>query len=222
MNDAAIKRGQNIKYLPRVFTEQGVAMLATILKSKVATQTSIAIMDAFVTMHKYISSNLIEQRYINGLVYRHDEEILKLKETLDQMQEKTEIHAIFFEGQIYDAYSILVDILNEAKNEIIIIDNYAGKELLDLLKSIDTKIVIISKNLDEVLIKKYQNQYDNIVFYQLDIFHDRFVILDREKLYHCGSSFKDLGKKCFAINEMISEEILNILLDKIFLENKKG
>lgn len=109
-----------------------------------------------------------------------------------------------------------MDILNKAMREIIIIDNYAGKELLDILKNINKKIIIISKNIDETLIKKYEKQYINVEFKQLDIFHDRFIIIDRNKLYNCGSSFKDLGKKCFSINEMEAKVILNNLMSKLF------
>lgn len=200
---------------PRVFTEQGVYMLATILKSKIASQVTLNIMDAFVLMKKYISNNLIEQRYINDLVLKHSEDIRLLKNSFDKLNRATKINAVFYEGQIYDAYSLLLDILNQATKEIIIIDNYAGKELLDILKNIDRRILIVSKNIDNILIKKYKVQYHNVEFKCLDIFHDRFIIIDRQVLYHCGSSFKDLGKKCFAINKMESCEILNSLLNKI-------
>jgi len=120
------------------------------------------------------------------------------------------------QGQIFDAYALLLDIFDTAKEEIIIIDNYAGKELLKILKNIDKKIVIISKNIDDTLVKKYESEYSNIEFKSIDIFHDRFVIIDRKKLYSCGASFKDLGKKCFAINEMETEELINNLLNRIF------
>ena len=201
---------------PRVFTEQGVAMLATILKSQVATQISIKIMDAFVVMRKYISNNLLGQKYINNLVYKHDEDIKLLQTSFDKLQEKTKNNAIFFEGQIYDAYSLLLDILNKTKEEIIIIDNYAGKELLDILKNVNVKIKIYSTNMNEVLIKKYQKEYDNVELIYNDKFHDRFIILDNSVLYHCGSSFKDLGKKCFAISKIDDDEILNGIQKRIF------
>ena len=94
-----------------------------------------------------------------------------------------------------------MDILGKAKQEIIIIDNYAGKEQLDLLKKINIKIILVSKNIDGILKKKYESQYNNISFISNNSFHDRFIILDKNKLYSCGASFKDLGKKCFAINE---------------------
>ena len=208
-------QGKYTKYPPRVFTEQGIYMLATILKSKIATEITIRIMDAFVLMRQYISSNLIEQKYINNMVLKHDNEIKLLSKALNTFKEKERINTIFFDGQIYDAYSLLLDILNTSKEEIIIIDNYAGKELLDILKNINKKIIIVSNNIDNILKNKYEKQYNNITFINNNTFHDRFIIIDKSKLYSCGASFKDLGKKCFAINEISSNEILINLLNKI-------
>ncbi len=110
----------------------------------------------------------------------------------------------------------MLDIFETAQEEIIIIDNYAGKELLKILSKINKKIIIVSKNINEELIKKYESEYNNIEFKNIDIFHDRFIIIDKKKLYSCGASFKDLGKKCFAINEMDSKETIDNLLNKIF------
>ena len=201
------------RYNPRVFTEQGVAMLATILKSKIATRVSIAIMDAFVLMRRYISTNLVEQKYINNQVLKNTEDIKILKETFDEFKPK--INSIFYEGQIYDAYSLLMDILNKANNSIIIIDNYAGKELLDILKDINKPITIISKNINETIKNKYLKQYNNITFSNNDTFHDRFIIIDNNILFTCGASFKDLGKKWFCLSRIEDKEILNSLLKKI-------
>lgn len=202
--------------MPYVFTEQWVAMLATILRTKVAEEVSIRIMDAFVEMRKYINNNLIEQTYINKLVIKDHERINLLEETFSKLEEKTKRNSIFFEGQIYDAYSLLIDILNTSRNEIIIIDNYAGKELLDILKDINKNITIISKNISDELEKKYLSQYQNINFIHSDSFHDRFIIIDDQILYHCGSSFKDLGKKCFAISKIEDKNILNNLVKEIY------
>lgn len=201
------------RYNPRVFTEQGVVMLATILKSKIATRVSIAIMDTFVLMRRYISTNLVEQKYINNQVLKNTEDIKILKETFDEFKPK--INSIFYEGQIYDAYSLLMDILNKANNSIIIIDNYAGKELLDILKDINKPITIISKNINETIKNKYLKQYNNITFINNDTFHDRFIIIDNNILFTCGASFKDLGKKCFCLSRIEDKEILNSLLKKI-------
>ncbi len=189
------KQGLNIKYLPYVFTEQGVAMLSAILKTDVAEEISIKIMDAFVAMKNIINTSLIEQKYINSLVLEHDNEIRLLQESFNKLSTKEKINHIFYNGQIYDAYSLLIDILNKAKKEIIIIDNYAGKELFDITKDIKVNIKIYTKNIDEVSKKKYMQEYSNIEIITTDIFHDRFIILDNKELYNLGSSLKDIGKK---------------------------
>ena len=190
---------------PRVFTEQGVYMLATILKSKVAVETTLNIIEGFVSMRKYFR-NIIDT---NDILVNHENRLLKLENVFDKTKE--DINKIFFEGEIYDAYSLLMDILNKSYEEIIIIDNYAGKELLDILKNINKKITIVSSNIDTVLKKKYESQYNNITFINNKSFHDRFIIIDREILYTCGSSFKDLGKKCFSINLLNNKYIKEIL-----------
>ena len=193
-----------------VFTEQGIAMLVTILKSKVATQVSIAIMDAFIVMRKFISSNLLEQKYVNNMVFELDERIKLLEDTFSKFD--TFSNEIFFEGQIYDAYSLLIDIFNTSKESIIIIDNYISKELLDILSKTERKVTIYTKVIDNNLINKYNSQYHNVTIKINNSFHDRFIIIDNKVLYHCGASFKDLGKKCFAINKIEGKEILcNIL-----------
>ncbi len=201
-----------IRKLPYVFTEQGVAMLSSVLRTDIASKVSINIMRAFIEVKKYISNNLIEQKYINELVLKDNKRIDLLEQTFNNFKEKN--NHIFFEGQIYDAYSLLMDILNKSKKEIIIIDNYAGKELLDILKDINKNIIIISKNITEELIKKYRKQYKNIKFISNNSFHDRFIIIDKKELYHCGSSFKDLGKKCFAINKIEDKDYLNRILEE--------
>ena len=220
------------RYKPFVFTEQGVSMLSSVIHTDVAIKVSIVIIDAFVAMRKYISSNLIEQKYINNMVLKHEESINLLQESFEKLETKyiehdtkidlildkldnTVNNHIFFEGQIYDSYSLMVDILSKAKSEIIIIDNYAGKKLFDLLRDIKVPIKVYSKNFDIELVKKYNSQYSNISSFIHNGFHDRFIILDKSILYHCGSSFKDLGIKCFAINKVESNEILDNLLAKI-------
>ena len=146
---------------------------------------------------------------------KHDSEIKQLQESFDKLEEKELRNKIFFEGQTYDAYSLLIDILSKASEEIIIIDNYAGKKLLDYLKDIDKNIIIVSSNINEVLINKYQEQYHNIKFINNNTFHDRFIIIDKKILYSCGASFKDLGKKCFAINKIEDREYLNLILSNL-------
>ena len=210
LNKSNNLRGQHYKYLPYVLTEQGIMMLSGLLKSDIAVKVNIQIIDAFVKMRRYFANNF----NTNELLLNHENRIQLLENTLDSFKEQ-KIKKIFFEGQIYDAYSILVDILNKARTEIIIIDNYASKELLDILKDINLKIIIVSKNVDSVLKEKYSKQYKNVEFIDNNSFHDRFIILDRSKLYTCGASFKDLGKKCFAISEFNDinylEQIINTL-----------
>ena len=210
LNKSNNLRGQHYKYLPYVLTEQGIMMLSGLLKSDIAVKVNIQIIDAFVKMRRYFANNF----NTNELLLNHENRIQLLENTLDSFKEQ-KIKKIFFEGQIYDGYSILVDILNKARTEIIIIDNYASKELLDILKDINLKIIIVSKNVDSVLKEKYTKQYKNVEFIDNNSFHDRFIILDRSKLYTCGASFKDLGKKCFAISEFNDinylEQIINTL-----------
>lgn len=208
------KRGGKYKN-PRVFTEQGVYMLATILKSKEATKITIAIMDAFVVMKKIINTSLIEQKYFNELTIKNTEDIKLLQESFDKLNTKESNNHIFYEGQIYDAYSLLIDILSKAKKEIIIIDNYAGKKLFDIIRDINVKIKIYTENIDNISKEKYEKQYSNIEIINTNIFHDRFIIIDNRVLYHSGASFKDLGKKCFAITKIVEDNILEELLDKL-------
>ncbi len=192
--------------MPRVFTEEGVLMLATILKSKVAASTTIAIMDAFVAMRKYISSSIIEQKYINNLVLEDHEKVKLLQESINEMNKKEKVNTLFFEGQIYDAYSLLKNIFDKASKEIIIIDNYIDRHLLDVLKT-------NKYNNEDYL--KYKKEYSNVELIINNNFHDRFIILDKSILYHSGASFKDLGSKCFAISKIDDKDMLNSLLKHI-------
>ena len=206
-------KGHYRKYLPRVFTEQGVAMLATILKSKVAVQTSIQIMDAFILMKQYISNNLIEQKYINDLVLKNSKRIDLIESVLSEFKEKN--NHLFFKGQIYDAYSLLIEIFNKSKNEIIIIDNYVDKNLLDILSKIKKDIIVITNKYNNTDYIRYKKQYKNVKVIVNNDFHDRFIIIDKKKLYHSGASFKDLGKKCFEISKIEEVDILEKLLKKL-------
>ena len=202
-----------VRKMPYAFTEQGVAMLATILKTPVADIVSMKIIDAFVYMKKYLS---FENK--NSIILNHEERILKLEEFFDKLNEKEKINAIFYEGQIYDAYSLLIDIFKEANEEIIIIDNYADKSILDMITNLNVEVTIVTRKfnlLKDIDIKKYNRQYHNLKVIYSDKFHDRFVILDKKVLYHSGASFKDLGNKCFAINKIEDNEYLKNILKKI-------
>lgn len=210
-------RGQHRKYLPYVFTEQGIAMLSGLLRNEIAVQVSINIMDAFVEMRKFLISNgqvfqrltnveykLIEQ---NKMLTEHEEKFEKVFDEL-QKHEKVEFkQKIFFNGQIYDAYSLIIDIIKRAKNKILIIDNYIDASILKMLakKNKNVGVVILTSqncNLTKLDIQKFNKQYPNLKLTYTNKFHDRFIIIDNKELYHCGASLKDLGKKCFAISKI--------------------
>ena len=208
-------RGEHRKYLPYVFTEYGITMLAGILKSELAIKMSLRIVDIFITMKNYINTSLIEQKYFNELTIKNTEDIKLLQESFDKLNTKESNNHIFYEGQIYDAYSLLIDILSKARKEIIIIDNYAGKKLFDIIKNINVNVKIYTENIDNISKEKYEKQYNNLEIINTNIFHDRFIIIDNKVLYHSGASFKDLGKKCFAITKMEDDSILKELLNKL-------
>ena len=208
-------RGEHRKYLPYVFTEYGIIMLAVILKSELAIKMSLRIVDIFITMKNYINTSLIEQKYFNELTIKNTEDIKLLQESFDKLNTKESNNHIFYEGQIYDSYSLVIDILSKARKEIIIIDNYAGKKLFDIIKNFNVNVKIYTENIDNISKEKYEKQYNNLEIINTHIFHDRFIIIDNKVLYHSGASFKDLGKKCFAITKIEDNSILKELLNKI-------
>ena len=202
---------------PRVFTEQGVYMLATILKSKIATEVSIRIMDTFVKMRHYIKYNeqLLPLKYLL-LEEKVDNNTKRIDELFDKFNPKVITkNSIFYKNDIYDAYSVLIEIFKLSEEEIIIIDNYAGKELLDILRIIHKKILIVSSSIDEIQKKKYLKQYNNVSFIKNDSYHDRFIIIDRKRVFHSGASFKDLGNKCFGINEIENKIEIDKLVNEV-------
>ena len=210
-----LEQGKYSKYLPYVFTEQGVAMLATILRTEVAEEISIRIMDAFVAMKKYISSDLIEQKYINNLVLEDHNKIKKLENTFQKFEAKRKINEIYFSGQIYDAYSKILDIFKESKEELIIIDSYADKNVLDIIKELNVNVIIITRGdnkLKNVLIEKYNEQYHNLKVIYNNTFYDRYFILDKSIVYHCGTSINRIGYRTFSINLMADNKVKDNLI----------
>lgn len=206
------------RYNPYVFTEQGVAMLATVLKTEVAEEISIKIMDAFVALKHYISDNLIEQKFVNKQVLKNSEDIKLLKESFQKFEEKRKINEIYFDGQIYDAYSKIQDIFKNATKNLVIIDAYADNTLLDIIKRLNVEVTIITKK-DNLLtkqdIEKYNKQYYNLKVIFNNSFHDRYFILDDNEVYHCGTSINRIGYKTFSINLISDEEILKMLINKV-------
>ena len=211
-------RGQHKKYLPYVFTEQGVAMLATVLRTNVAAQMSVSIMRAFVTMRKFISTNLIEQKYINNQVLKNTEDIKLLQESFQKFEEKQKDNEIYFDGQIFDAYSKIQKIFKTAKKKIIVIDSYADNTILDIVKRLNVEVVIITRK-DNLLtnqdITKYNKQYHNLKVVFNNTFHDRYFIIDESEVYHCGASINKIGYKTFSINLISDEEVCKLLINKI-------
>ena len=224
-------RGQHKKYLPYAFTEQGVAMLATVLRTEVAEEMSVSIMRAFVAMRHYISNSLIEQRIINNIVLENQENIKEIKhdlrllqESFNKFEEKKKINEIYFNGQIYDSYSKILEIFKSANKELIIIDAYADNTLLDIIKRLNISVTIITKK-DNLLTKqdidKYNKQYNNLKVIYNNTFHDRYFILDNKILYHCGTSINRIGYKTFSITLVNDNDIIKLLLNKINLIKRK-
>ena len=200
------------RYLPFIYTEQGVAMLSAILRSDVAIKTSIKIMEAFVEMRKALNqNNLIDFRIdkIERKQLETDVKFDKLFKALENKELKPDF-GIFFDGQIFDAYSFISDIIRKAAKTIILIDNYIDDSVFTLLskRKDGVKIILYTKTISNQLkldSTKFNSQFDNLEIKLLTDAHDRFLIIDEQELYHIGASLKDLGKKWFAFSKMHSE-----------------
>lgn len=207
-------------HLPYVFTEQGVSMLSAVLRSSTAIQVSIKIIDAFVAMRKFIASNAqIFQKFdrVELKLLEHDN---KFEKVFDAIEKKNIIPSkgIFFDGQIFDAYNFVSNIIREAKKRIILIDNFIDDTVLTLLlkRQKNVEVLIYTKNLSRNLIldiEKFNSQYQSITVKKFDYSHDRFMIIDDKKVYHFGASLKDLGKKWFAFSKFDKEAFE--LLDRL-------
>ncbi len=205
------------RYLPYVYTEQGISMLAGVLKNEIAIQVSISIIRAFIEMRRFILLNgqvFQEIDDIKGKLLEHDR---KFDEVFDELQRKQESEfkqSIFFDGQIYDAYSLIIDIIKKAKQKILIIDNYIDDSVLKMLlkKNKDVEVVILTtqnSNIRKLDIQKFNKQYPVLKLAYTNKFHDRFIVIDNKELYHIGASLKDLGKKCFAISRIEDDEYID-------------
>lgn len=210
------------KKVPYVFTEKGIIMLSGILKSDIAVDVSISIVEAFIKMKNFIYNNrsLLErvitiENKIDNKFIEYDNKFEKVFDVLEKNKESEFKQKIFYKGQIYDAYELIIDIIKTAKNKIVIIDNYIDDTILKILqkKNKNVEVVILTLpncNLTKLDIKKFNEQYPVLKIARTDKFHDRFIIIDDRELYHCGASLKDLGKKCFGINK---------IKDNTFIEN---
>lgn len=149
---------------------------------------------------------------------KNTEDIKLLQESFSKFEEKKRRNEIYFDGQIYDAYSKIIDIMREAKNELIIVDGYADKSVLDMISKIDIKVLLITKKnnlLKQIDIDKYNKQYDNLKVLYNDTFHDRYLIIDNKMFYHCGASINHAGSRIFSINILEDKVVKDSLLDKV-------
>ena len=216
-------RGKHRKYLPYVFTEQGIAMLSGLLKNDIAVQVSIHIMDAFVEMRKFINinNNLYEkvmtiEKNMNKNFLENDK---KFDMIFNQLQLGENIkQRIFYDGQIYDAYSLIIDIIKKEKDKILIIDNYIDDSVLKMItkKQKNVEVVIMTSHNSNIInldIQKFNKEYPILKVAYTNKFHDRFIVIDNTEMYHLGASIKDLGKKCFGINKIEDVKIIKNIIN---------
>ena len=208
-------RGQHYKYLPYVLTEQGIMMLSGLLKSDIAVKVNVLIIDAFVKMRHYLIDNKDIYKSLNNInikLIEHDEKIEKIFNKFEPRE------ILFLNGEMYDAYSKIIDIFKLAKEELIIIDSYADKSLLDMISKLKVNVILITRNserLSNLDIEKYNTQYNNLKVIRNNTFHDRYFIIDKKEIYHCGSSINNAGNKTFSINKLEDDFVIKGLINKV-------
>ncbi|MCR5214152.1 MAG: ORF6N domain-containing protein [Eubacterium sp.] len=210
---------------PYAFTEQGIYMLATVLKGEIAEKQSIFIMRAFREMRRFISNNAMLFEKVSHIELQQLEYQKSTDEKFDKVFQYIEDHAeseqkIFFDGQIYDAFSLIVSIIQKAQREIVLIDSYVDIDTLNILSKkntgVDVKIITYSNaRLSNTDITNFNAQYPNLIVKRSQVFHDRFIILDSSTVYHIGASIKDAGKKCFGISMIQDPGIVTDLLTRL-------
>ena len=217
--------------LPYAFTEQGIAMLSTVLRSEIAIQTSIRIMDTFVEMRRFIANNALLFERISNVELKQLEYQKQTDEKLEQIFEYISEHEeasqkVFFDGQIYDAFSLIVSLIQKAEKKITLIDGYVDVGTLNLLskKNENVSVTIYTQKrtrLTKTDTENFNAQYPTLEVKYTKVFHDRFLILDRETAYHVGASLKDAGKKCFGINLIQDAGIIKDILQRLELETEE-
>ncbi len=207
--------------LPYVFTEQGIAMLSSVLKSETAAKISIRIMRTFVEIRRFLVYNGELFSRLDRVELKQIETDKKLEEVFKYISSNNEVKQhIFFHGQIYDAYSFIVDLIQKSKEKIILIDNYVDINTLNILSKknehVDALIVTAGKgNLNKKDIQKFNSQYPKLTVKKMINFHDRFLIIDDREVYHIGASIKDAGKKSFGITKIEDNDLIKSLIDKV-------
>jgi hypothetical protein len=211
------QRGKHRKYLPYAFTEQGVAMLSAVLRSDTAVNISIQIMQAFVEMKKFIANNALLFQRLENVELKQMETDRKVLQLFSAIQEKSvkPKQGIFFEGQVFDAYSFAADLIRTAEKSIVLIDNYIDDTVLTLFtkRKQGVALTIFTKQITKQMaldLKKHNEQYEPIEMKEFADAHDRFLIIDEKTVYHFGASLKDLGKKWFAFSKF-EKEAVNLL-----------
>ena len=197
------------RYLPYVFTEQGVAMASAILRSDIAVKVSVEIMEAFVEMRRMLISNASLFHRLENIELKQLKADQKFEELFKAL-ESDKLHSekgIFYDGQVFDAYTFVSDIIRSANTSIILLDNYVDDTVLTLLgkRNANVTATIYTKNISNQLrldLQRYNTQYPPIEVEFFSDAHDRFLIIDNSELYHIGASLKDLGKKWFAFSRM--------------------
>lgn len=219
------------RYLPYAFTEQGIAMLSAVLRSDVAIQVSINIMNAFVEMRRFIANNALLFERISNVELKQLEYQKKTDEKLEQIFEYIADHEesnqkVFFDGQIYDAFSLIVSLIQKAEKEITLIDGYVDVGTLNLLSKKKDNVTVTVYTLKRTKLSKtdvdnFNMQYPTLDVKYTNVLHDRFLILDRKTAYHIGASLKDAGKKCFGINLIEDAGIIKDILQRLELETEE-
>ena len=213
------------RYRPYMFTEQGIAMLSGVLRSDVAIQVSIRIMNTFVEMRRFIANNALLFEKVSDIELKQLEYQKSTDEKFDKVFQYIEDHAeseqkIFFDGQIYDAFSLITSIIQKATKEIILIDGYVDVDTLNILAKknigVDAKIyTYASAPLTNRDAANFNAQYPTLTVKKTQVFHDRFIILDGKTAYHIGASIKDAGKKCFGISVLEDPGMVTDLLNRL-------
>lgn len=243
----AVNDGANLKFqngtsslhggrrsFPYVYSEQGIAMLSGLLKNSTAVQVSIGIMNAFVEMRHFIGANRDVFSNVSSINYRlsvHDSKLIEQETKINEVlailgSSEVAKQNIFFEGQFYDAFSLIVEVMKKAKKSIVIVDNYIDKSVLDMLvnKGEGVSVTFVTGKppvISDLYFEKFSQQYGQILIVRNKSFHDRFIILDDKEAYALGASLKDLGAKCFGVWKM--EDTANQLIaqvNDIILEKK--
>lgn len=212
------KRGKHRKYLPYVFSEQGVAGLSGVLKSETAAKVHVAIMRAFVAMRKLFRENLWLNYRLEKIEFKQLETDQKFEQVFKALERQNEIpnQGVFFDGQVFDAYELTSRIIRSAKRNIVLIDNFIDESTLTHLakKQKGVKVLLLTKTISKQLqldVQKANEQYGNFEAKNFTLSHDRFIIIDGKEVYHLGASLKDLGKKWFAFSKIDKNSVDSII-----------